>query len=63
MSAYKPQRRLARELAHEIEAARLALEHAHGTSADIDHIISLRDDLRELERQYFMTGVTEEREP
>jgi hypothetical protein len=60
MSAYQPQRRLARELAHEIEAARLALEHAYSTSADIDHIASLRDDLRELERQHFATGVTEE---
>lgn len=62
MSAYQPQRRLARELNHEIEAARLALEEAYSTSADIDHIASLRDELRDLEAAYFATGVTPEDE-
>ena len=62
MSAYKPQRRLARELNHEIEAARLALEIAHGTSTDTDYVASLQADLRDLEAAYFATGVTEEYE-
>jgi len=61
--AFKPQRRLARELAREIQEAREALHEAQGDpNASGDDIRQLRAELHDLEHQFFMTGATSEYE-
>lgn len=61
MSALKPNYRRARALALEIEAARNYLHEAQGDpSMDADDIEELRAELRYLEREFFLTGVSSE---
>lgn len=61
MSALKPNYRRARALALEIEAARNYLHEAQSDpSMDADDIEELRAELRDLEREFFLTGVSSE---
>lgn len=61
MSALKPNYRRARALALEIEAARNYLHEAQGDpSMDADDIDELKAELRDLEREFFLTGVSSE---
>ena len=61
MSAIKPNYRRARALALEIEAARNYLDEAQGDpSMDADDIEELKAELRYLEREFFLTGVSSE---
>ena len=63
MSAIKPNYRRARALALEIEAARQYLHEAQGDpSMDADDIDELKAELRDLEREFFLTGVSSEYE-
>lgn len=59
--ALKPNYRRARKLALEIEAARNYLHEAQGDpSMDADDIEELKAELRDLEREFFLTGVSSE---
>jgi hypothetical protein len=61
MSALKPNYRRARALALEIEAARQYLHEAQGDpSMDADDIEELKAELRHLDREFFLTGVSSE---
>ncbi len=61
MSALKPNYRRARALALEIEAARNYRHEAQGDpSMDADDIEELKAELRYLEREFFLTGVSSE---
>ena len=61
MSAIKPNYRRARALALEIEAARNYLDEAQGDpSMGADDIEELKAELRYLEREFFLTGVSSE---
>jgi len=63
MTALKPNYRRARKLALEIEALRNVLDEARGDpSYDADDIEDLKVELRDLEREFFLTGVSSEYE-
>lgn len=62
MSRYRPNNARARQLRFEIEATRLALEEAYASGGNIDRLMELRDELRDLEREFFYTGSTRESE-
>lgn len=63
MSAIKPNYRRARKLALEIEALCNTLDEAIGDpSFDADDIDELKVELRNLEREFFLTGVSSEYE-
>ena len=63
MTAMKPNYRRARKLALEIEALRNVLDEAIGDDTyDANDIDELRDELRHLEHEFFLTGVSSEYE-
>jgi hypothetical protein len=60
-SVLRPNYRRARALALEIEASRNHLDEARGDpSYSLDDIAELKAELRHLEHEFFMTGVTSE---
>lgn len=63
MSQYRPNYRRARKLALEIEALRVTLDEAIGDPTyDTDDIDELKAELCDLEREFFLCGVTSEYE-
>ena len=61
MSALKPNYRRARALALEMEALRNLLDSAVGDeSYSADDIIELKAELYDLQREFFLTGVSSE---
>jgi len=63
VSQYRPNYRRARKLALEIEALRVTLDEAIGDPTyDTDDIDELKAELRDLEREFFLCGVTSEYE-
>jgi hypothetical protein len=61
MSALKPNYRRARELARDMEALRNQIDEAVNDPAyDANDIDELKAELRDLEREMFLTGVSSE---
>jgi hypothetical protein len=61
-SCLRPNYRRARALALEIEALRQDLHEAEGESMDGVNLEKLKDELHDLEHEFFLTGVTSEYE-
>jgi len=61
MSALKPNYRRAREVARDMEALRNKIDEAVNDPAyDADDIDQLKEELRDLDREMFLTGVSSE---